>query len=373
MKILVVNWQDIRNPLAGGAEVHLHEVFSRIAKRGHDVTLFCSSFPGAPAEEMIDGIRIVREGGRYFFNYRFAVAYLLRLRREAFDIVVDDMNKIPFFTPLFVRRPLVAVTHHLFGRSIFRETHPLLAAYVWITEALAVGLYRRRDIPFIVGSPSTHAEFLARGFPSSRVTMVPYGVDHGVFRPDAARRSPIPLIGYIGRLKRYKSAEQLLHALPPVLKEFPGLQTLMVGDGDDRPRLERICDDLHLGGAVRFTGFVDEAEKVALLQRMWLAVNTSSKEGWGLTVIEANACGTPVIASNVEGLRDAVNNGETGLLYPYGDTDALAREIIGLLKDTAARERFSGAALGWAARFSWDAAADRTLELLDQAAHPSPR
>src|SRR5512140_209745 len=114
MKILVFNWQDITNPLAGGAEVHLHEVFSRIVQRGHSVTLYCSSFPGAAHTETLGGIKVIREGGRYLFNYRVAYAYATRFRREGFDVVVDDMNKIPFFTPLFDRAPLLGITHHLF-------------------------------------------------------------------------------------------------------------------------------------------------------------------------------------------------------------------------------------------------------------------
>ena len=158
MRILIVNWQDIKNPQAGGAEVHLHEVFSRIARMGHEVTLYCSSFPGAQHEETINGIRVIREGGRYLFNFRFFFTYLTRFRRQQFDIVVDDMNKIPFFTPLFVKRPIYGVTHHLFGKSIFLEVNFILATYVYLMERMAAWLYKRTRIPFIVGSPSTLAE-----------------------------------------------------------------------------------------------------------------------------------------------------------------------------------------------------------------------
>src|SRR5512138_1554964 len=98
MKILIINWQDIRNPYGGGAEVQLHEVFSRVAHAGHEVVLYCSSFPGAKQEEVLNGIRIIREGGRDFFNYRVPIAYNRRFRYDKFDVVVDDMNKIPFMT-----------------------------------------------------------------------------------------------------------------------------------------------------------------------------------------------------------------------------------------------------------------------------------
>jgi glycosyltransferase involved in cell wall biosynthesis len=366
MKILVINWQDIKNPLAGGAEVHLHEVFSRIAHRGHDVTLFCSSFAGAHRTERLDGITVIREGGRLFFNFRFFLAYFTGLRNGQWHIVVDDMNKIPFFTPLFVRQPLYGVVHHLFGRSIFREVNFLLASYVFLMESIAVGVYRRRRVPFIVGSPSTQNELLRRGFPQADIFLIPYGVDHHVHRPTGVSKSPGPLIGYFGRLKKYKSVDHLLKALPRVLQDVPDLKVLIVGEGDDRPRLETLARDLGIGAALEFTGFVTESKKIELLQTMWCKVTTSSKEGWGLTVIEANACGTPVLASDVPGLRDAVRDGETGLLYAYGDIGDLADKILLFLNDQTLRERLTVNALRWASNFSWDSAAQQTLQLLEQ-------
>ena len=364
MRILVVNWQDIRNPLAGGAEVHLHEVFSRIARMGHDVTLYCSSFPGAPREEDIKGIHVIREGGRYLFNFRFFYAYRTRLSKMRFDIVVDDMNKIPFFTPLFVHRPIYGVTHHLFGKSIYLEANSVLATYVYVMERIAVWLYKRQHVPFIVGSPSTLAELHHERFPSESVTLVNYGVDHSLHTSAGSVKSKTPLIGYFGRLKKYKSVDQLLNALPTVTGQFPGLRVIIVGEGDDRPRLEALTKDLGLNSFVEFTGFVPEKRKVELLQEMWLKVTTSSKEGWGLTVLEANACGTPVIASNVQGLRDAVRDNETGLLYTYGDVNDLASKILTVLTDQQLRDRLTGCAIEWAKKFDWEVAAQQTIELL---------
>ncbi len=363
MKILVFNWQDITNPQAGGAEVHLHEVFSRIAGQGQEVTLFCSAFRGAPTEEVLNGVRIIRRGGRYLFNYRVLWEYAVRFRREGFDVVIDDMNKIPFFTPLFVRETLVGVTHHLFGTSIFKETSVPFALYVFLMENLAVRLYRGRRVPFIVGSPSTFKELADRKF--ENVTLINYAVDHTLHRPGGTPKSPSPLIGYFGRLKKYKSIDHLLQALPRVLERFPDLRAIIVGEGDDRSRLETITKDLGLERNVTFTGFVDEHRKVELLQQMWVKVATSSKEGWGLTVLEANACGTPVIASDVPGLRDAVKNGETGVLYPYGAVDSLAAAILNVLGDASLRNRLRENALRWAAEFSWDNAAQQTLRVID--------
>jgi glycosyltransferase involved in cell wall biosynthesis len=373
MNILVVNWQDIKNPLAGGAEVHLHQVFERIAAMGHKVTLFCSAFPGAPPEEDLNGLRVIRRGGRSFFNFHFLATYRSLLQPMGFDVVVDDMNKIPFFTPSVVREPVYGVTHHLFGRSIFLETNPLLASYVFLMERMAVLSYRRRRIPFIVGSPSTHAELIGEGFPASDVALIHYGVDHRRHVPAIAEKGGAPLIGYFGRLKKYKSIDHFLRALPAVRTAVPGVKAVVVGEGDDRARLEGITASLGLGDMVEFTGFVPEERKVELLQRMWFAVAPSSKEGWGLTVVEANACGTPVIASDVQGLRDAVKEGETGLLYPYGDVEGLTAKILLLLTDTALRARLTANAILWSKEFDWDKAARDTVTLLRRRASAAAR
>ena len=372
MRILIFNWQDIRNPLAGGAEVHLHEVFSRIAAMGNEVTLFCSSFEGGKPEETLNGIRVIRQGGRYLFNFRVPLQYFKMRHRGEYDIVIDDMNKIPFFTPLFVREPLYVITHHLFKKSIFLEVPFPLAMYVYVMEKAGFSLCKSRRVPFIVGSPSTKSELMEIGLPAEDIEIINYCVDHSIHRPDASARSRTPLIGYFGRLKKYKSIEQLLHAFRVVKESVPELSLVVVGEGDDRGSLEALSESLGLSEAVRFTGFVDEQEKVRWLQKVWFSVNTSSKEGWGLTVIEANACATTVVASDVPGLRDAVKNNDTGLLYTYGDVQGLAGKILLLLNDEALRKRLAEAAVRWAMTFDWDVAAKRTVQLLQRRAR-APR
>lgn len=364
LKILVINWQDITNPLAGGAEVHLHEVFERIARRGHHVTLFCHRFDGSPEVEYRNGIHIIRIGGRFLFNYLVPYVYYKRFRHDHFDVVVDDVNKIPFFTPLFVKEPVQGVTHHLFGKSIFLETVFPLAAYVYLAERLIRSVYRR--VHFIIGSPSTHKEYMEWGFPAEQVSIVNYCVNHDTYRHDPSVAPHPDLIGYFGRLKKYKSVDHLLQALSMLAPDFPHLRVDIIGDGDDRPRLETLTHELGLDDRVCFRGFVPEAEKSRLLQNFYLAVNTSSKEGWGLTVVEANACGVPVIAADVQGLRDSVVNGKTGILYPFGDVPALAQAIRELLQQPERREELKQEALKWAASFDWEKAVDATLDHLEQ-------
>lgn len=362
MKILVLNWQDIKNPLGGGAEVHLHEIFSRIAKAGHEVTLFCSSFSGASHQERIDGVEIIRKGGRNTFNFWVPLMYATTLRRRGYDVVVDDMNKIPFFTPLFVRKPLVGIAHHFFGKTVFLETHFLAALYVYLSEKLVKYFYRRT--PFLVVSESTRQEFLSLGFPAENLTIVPNCIDPTVYRVTGVEKSKTPIIGYFGRLKKYKSIDHLLQAFQIVQKDFPDVRLRIVGEGDDRPRLEKMAYEMGLQEKIEFTGYIDVETKVRYLQEMHFLVNTSSKEGWGLTVVEANACGTCVIASDVPGLRDSVVDGETGLLYEYGNIEQLAEKISLLLRDEHLRARLSMNALEWSKKFRWEDSAQKTLEIL---------
>jgi glycosyltransferase involved in cell wall biosynthesis len=287
------------------------------------------------------------------------------LRSGQFDVVVEDMNKIPFFIPLLTRLPVVAQIHHLFGTSVFHEVNPAVASYVWGMERAGVSLLRRRRIPIVVGSNSTKDELVAHGCRPEDVDVVHYGFDLNTFTPGGARH-PTPMIGYLGRLKRYKSVDHLLEALPAVLRTVPDLRVRIVGDGDDRPRLEAVSARLGLQSVVEFTGFVPEATKVEILRSMWFGVMPSVKEGWGLTVLEANACGTPVIASRVPGLKEAVLDGETGLLYPYGDRGALADAMLRMLTDGGLRRRFSSESLKRASSFTWDRAADETFACFER-------
>ncbi|HXX63830.1 MAG TPA: glycosyltransferase family 4 protein [Bacteroidota bacterium] len=364
MNILVVNWQDVTHPLSGGAEVHFHEIFSRIARRGHQVTLCCCSFPGAAGREWIDGIEILRRGPRALFSFLFPYVYLRELRARSFDIVIEDLNKIPFFTPFYVKRPLAGIAHHLFRGSIFRETGPVVGSIVYGLESLALASYRTR-MPFCVVSRSTADEFIRYGFPPERIAIVENCVDHQRYFVGNSAKSPAPLIGSFGRLKKYKSVDHFLQALPAVLTIVPDLKAVIAGDGDDLDRLKRMAADLGIRHSVEFTGRLTEDEKVRLLRSLWFTVNTSSKEGWGLTVVEANACGTPAIAADVPGLRDAVKDEETGLLYPYGDIAALSQKILRLLKHPDERQRLRENALVWAASFDWEHAADKTLAFLE--------
>jgi glycosyltransferase involved in cell wall biosynthesis len=371
MRILLLNWQDIKNPFGGGAEVYLHQIFKRLAAQGHSITLLSCVYPGASAEEEIDGIQVIRKGSRNTFNYRVPVEYRRRFREEDFTIVIDDINKLPFYTPLYVRRPLLGMVMHLFGTSIFKEASMPAASYVYGAERLALSVYR--NTPLVAISESTKQELLSHGFPERNVYLVPCAVNHATYRQLGDVERTEPLIGYIGRIKKYKSVDHLLRAFAIVLKEIPNARLVVMGEGDGRPAFQELSRELHIDAATTFTGFQPSDEKVRMLNRIQLVVNTSAKEGWGLTVTEANACGAPAVASDVPGLRDAVRDGETGLLYEYGNIEQLAEKILLLLRDRNLRSRLSSAALAYAQSLTWDASAKIMFDVIERVLATRPR
>jgi glycosyltransferase involved in cell wall biosynthesis len=363
-RILIVNWRDPRNPEAGGAEVHLREVARRLAAAGFPVVQYAHAFPGAPAEEWIEGVRVVRRGGGLTFNF----TVWRNLRRwcdeHRADVVLDDSNKIAFFAPWVCDRPVVLQLHHLFGRAIFRETAWPLGLYVLLFEKIMPWCYRRT--PVLTGSESSRLELRAKGFRD--VGIAPEGVDPD----DCVLENPPPrdrsLLLYVGRVKRYKGLDTLLRALALLRVGRPDMRLAVAGAGDDLPRLRALADSLGIASAVEFLGFVSARRKVELYHEAAVVLNSSRKEGWGLTSIEGNACGAPVVATDVPGLCDSVRDGETGFLVPFGDAPAFAAAVERLLADPRLWSTFSENGRRWAARHTWVPAFEVTRDALVEAA-----
>jgi glycosyltransferase involved in cell wall biosynthesis len=359
MRILIFNWRDIENPEAGGAEVHLKEVSRRIASRGHEVVILSSRFPGSLARENIDGVTVVRLGGKYSYPFWAFLHYLLNCRGK-FDVVVDDISKLPIFTPLFVKEPLVAIWH-MSHRWILSEVVPWPLAFLlrwW--EGLLPRFYRHT--PFVAVSPSTRDELIQGGLSSSNVHVVFNGVD---FVPGGiAERSPQPLVVYVGRVVSYKHLDHLLVALHQVRERVPDVRLVIAGRGSDYSRLDQLSKKLGLESVVSLRGPITEQEKDVLLKEAWVYGMTSVHEGWGISILEANVYGVPAVAYNVPGVRDAVINCETGILVDYGDHAALGTAIQTLCLDHGLRGQLGEAAVVYASSFSWDCAATRIEEIL---------
>jgi glycosyltransferase involved in cell wall biosynthesis len=367
MKILALNWQDLTNPLAGGAEVHLEELLRRIARKGHEITLFCSGYDSSLPEEVIDGIRIIRRGNRYNFNLIAPFGLRKLIKRERYDILVEDINKIPFYTPLFLNLPTLVVIPHLFATTVFKEINFLLGLYIYFFEKPMVSVYKGRE--FNVISESTAEDIAVRGIPRSDISVIHCGIDNQLYSFDpTVEKYEKPTALYLGRLKKYKSIDHLILAFRKVLREIPEAELKIVGSGDYLPMLKKLAGKLGIRDKVDFAGYVSNEQKVEMLRRSHVSVYPSLKEGWGLTNIEANACGTMVIAANSPGLKDSVVHGQTGWLYDYGNIDQLAGRIIQSLTDDQTRHRLEKGGMEWIRKFNWDTAADRFLEILQRIA-----
>jgi glycosyltransferase involved in cell wall biosynthesis len=362
VRILVLNWQDHENPQAGGAELHLREIFSRIVARGHSVDLLCSSWGNAPQRVNLDGIEVHRVGTRQSYPFVVHAYYSAHLAANNYDVVIEDLNKVPLFTPLWGIRNLVVLVHHLFGATIFREAPLPLAAAVWLSEKPLAALYR--GVPFEAVSVSTADDLVARGIPRGLIRVIYNGVDSTRLTPNPAERSAKPLFVYLGRLKKYKRVDIVIRAFAGL--HLPEATLEIAGTGDYRARLERLVNSLKLTDRVKFLGFISEEEKIHLLRRAWASTLASPKEGWGISNLEAAACATPVIAANSPGIRESVIDGETGFLVPPDDVRAMTAAMRGIVESPALVSSLGAAGRHYAEAFTWDRSANDTLAHLEQ-------
>ncbi len=363
MNILALNWQDLSNPMAGGAEVHLEELLRRVVKMGHSVTLFCSGYQGCLPTETIEGIKIIRQGNRYNFNWVAPFGLRRLVGTEKFDCLIEDINKIPFYTPAYLDLPTLVVVPHLFSTTVFKEINFLLGLYIYLSEKPLIWVYRGRK--FNVISESTAEDIARRGIPRRDISVIHCGIDNGSYHFDpGVKKYEEPTVLYLGRVKKYKSIDHLIVAFSKVLRKIPGAKLKIVGTGDYLPQLKSLAGNLKIRDKVDFPGYVSHRDKIDIMRRSHVAVYPSSKEGWGLTNIEANACGTSVVAANSPGLRDSVDDNQTGFLYSYGDINQLAEKLEKILSDHETRNRLEKGGLEWVKKFNWDDSAAKFIELL---------
>jgi glycosyltransferase involved in cell wall biosynthesis len=358
LRILIFNWRDIKNPEAGGAEVFTHEIAKRWTKMGHEVTLFTSEFRECKREEIIDGIRIIRAGGRYLVYWEAKKYYKKHFSREGYNVVIDEINTKPFLTPKFVNsgEKIVALIHQLAREYWFYEV-PFPISYIGYYFLENRWLRNYVDVPTVTVSESTKQDLLDLGF--KKVFVVSEGLNFTSLS-EIPEKEEYPVIAYVGRLKRAKRPDHAIRAFNIIKEKFPNAELWVIGDGSFRKDLERIA-----GGGVKFLGGLPDEARRRLLARAWVLVNPSVREGWGLNVIEANALGTPCVAYDVAGLRDSIRNNETGLLVANGNVKFLADAIIKVLSEEGLREKLSRGAIEWAKQFSWEKTAEEFLKIVE--------
>lgn len=358
-RIHLLAWRDLDDAEAGGSELHAHSIATRWAAAGIDVTMRTSTVAGLPERAERDGYRIVRRAGRHAVFPRGAMAELLG-RHGRRDGLVEIWNGMPWFAPLWAAAPRVTWLHHVHGpmwKMTLKPRHAKIGEF--LEQRLAPPLYRRSRV--VTLAESSRRELVERfRFAADRVHVVHPGVDRR-FVPDQSRRSKTPLIVSAGRLAPVKRFDELVRAAADARRTIPDLQLVIVGEGNERAAIEATVRALDAGDWVRLVGRVESAELVELYQQAWVVSSASVAEGWGMTLTEAAACGTPTVATDIVGHRDAVIDGSTGLLAPL---DALGSTIARALSDADLRSRLGTAARARAGTLTWDAAAAGTLSAL---------
>lgn len=365
-RVHFVAWRDLDDPEAGGSELHAHRVASLWAEAGIDVTFRTSAVAGAPATVSRNGYRASRRAGRYAV-FGGAALEGFRLRRRPGEGLVEVWNGMPFFSPLWYRGPSIVFLHHVHA-EMWRMVLPSGLARLGeaVESRLAPPLYRRSRV--VTLSASSRQEIVAMlGLPEHRVTVAPPGIEPR-FSPGGAR-SAEPLVVAVGRLVPVKRFDLLIEALVRAKEKCPRLRAVVVGEGYERPALEALRARHGAEGWIELPGRVADEELAEWYRRAWVVASTSQREGWGMTLTEAGACGTPAVATDIAGHRDAVVDGRTGLLAD--GVDGVAAALVEVVGDETLRARLGRGALERSHWFTWQATARATLEALVAECRPA--
>jgi len=354
--MLWYNWRDIRNPGSGGAEVYTHQIMTRLLQMGHEITLFTSQFPNGLQSENVDGLNVIRSGGRLSV-YDKGRDYF-RKNKDNFDLIVDSVNTIPFLSPKIVQeKTVLPIVYQRSAEIWFYET-PFPVSHLFYYYLEKKWLTRYKDTPTVTISKSSQEDLESIGF--KKTFVVPIGLNFKPL-PEVRQKDPSPTIVFLGRLKKYKLPHHALEAYTIIKEHLPDAKLWVIGEGSMLNELKR----KHNNQEITFYGHVNDEQKYDLLRRAHVILVPSVREGWGLVVTEANAMGTPAIAYDVHGLRDSVIDGETGILIKDRSEESLAHAAITLLSDMDLLRKYSEKALAFSKRFNWDSTAKEFERVID--------
>lgn len=361
MKILILNWRDIKDPRGGGAEVLTHELAKRFVKAGYEVIQHSSIYPGGEKEELIDGARIVRHGN-YITTYIYSFLAVL-LRKEKFDLILEEVHGIPYFTPLITKKKVIVLALEIANKHwslIYPFPMNLLGR---LLERLYFALYK--NLEFLTISPSSKNELIREGITEKNITILPMGLS--IDLPNKLPpKEKNPTLVFLGRITPIKGIEDAIEVTKLIKKDIANIQLWVIGHGDEGyvKQTKRKVRSLGLQGNVKFWGFVSQKEKFKLLAKTHILLAPSRNEGWGLIVPEAAMVRTPSVVYNVNGLRDLVISGKTGIVTKQNNPSEMALETESLLKDQRLYKRISEQAYEYAKTFSWDNTAKVVLKVL---------
>jgi len=356
MKILIFNWKDRKNPLAGGAEIVTEELLKRLVKNGHRATLLTSKFKGCQNKEIIDGYEIIRVGGRRTV-YRQAYRYYKKYLQGKFDLVIDEINTIPFFAKFYAKEKNILFIHQLCREIWFYEMFFPLNLIGYLIEPIYLWLLRDREV--ITVSESTKKDLLKYGFKKENIYIISEGIEIESLKelPEIEEiKEKEPTILFLGAIKAMKRPDRVIKSFELAKKGIKNLKLWIAGGGDGKyfKKIMRLINNSKYKKDIIYFGKVEKEEKIKLLQKVHLLCATSIKEGWGLIVTEANSQGTPAIVYNVDGLRDSVKNNETGLILQQNTSENLVENIIELLNGQEKYQTLRKNAWQWSKKINFE-------------------
>ena len=360
MNLLFLNWRDLKNSRSGGAEVVTEEVIKRLVQCGHTVTLFSTMFPGALETEITNGYTIIRRGREYTVHLWALYYWFTTFKHQKFDVVVDQIHGIPFFTPLYVRNAKVVAFIHEVAREIWLHMYKFPVG--WLGYKLEPYFFKPyKNTPFITVSNATKRDLMAVGIKPELINIIPEAVTVTPLA-EVPQKDTVPTMLFVGRVARMKGVHNLIEAYLLAKQTIPNLRLWIVGGGDDyKSELETQYKN---NPDITFYGFVSEAEKNSLYTRAHLLTSASIKEGFGLVVIEAAAHGTPAVVYNVDGFNEAVIDHKTGLLTETNPT-ALAHGIVSVLNNPDQYSELQKNALEHSRSFNFDNTTERFEKYLE--------
>lgn len=364
-RVHALAWRDLDDVEAGGSEVHIDEIAKRWAAAGVEVTLRTSWAQGQPTEAVRDGYKVIRRAGRYMVFPRAAAAELAG-RTGPRDALIEIWNGMPFLSPLWCRGPRIVFLHHVHAEMWGMTLPPGLAKWGELLESrIAPPLYGRTHIVTLSES-SKHEMVEDLGFRADRVSVVHPGIDPRFTPGTEEQRSSGPLMVAVGRLAPVKRYDLLVRAAAQARKQVPGLRLHIVGDGYERPVVEAAIDEVGGQDWVTLRGYLSDAELIDLYRQAWIVSSASAREGWGMTLTEAAACGTPAVATRIAGHSDAVVDGVSGVLAGVdGDVEAnLAEALVDVLGDPRRLAQLRQGALARAAALTWGQTATQVMRIL---------
>jgi glycosyltransferase involved in cell wall biosynthesis len=355
-RVHVLAWRDLDDVDAGGSEVHADHFMRRWADAGLQVTHRTSFAVGQPATARRNGYDVVRRGSRYTVFPRGIGAELVH--RGSYDALVEVWNGVPWMSPIWCHKPRIAFLHHVHG-PMWDQLLPGPMAWMGrAVEARVAPPFYRHTLT-LTPSDATRDELLHLGFRPEKVIAVNNGVDD-MFQP-GGDRAAVPTVVCVGRLAPVKRQDELIDAVVLAKQRVPALQVVIVGEGPLRPVLEANIARHHAHDWITLAGRLDHDDLVALYQQAWLVTSASLAEGWGLTLTEAAACGTPAVATDVNGHRSSVVDGVTGVLVPL---ERLGDTLADVLLDEPLRRSLGEAALARARTLTWESSARGVLQAL---------